>query len=182
MPVYLRLFRSEFGVDANGNKSFTTSSVYHSAYFNDSWTPNKHVTLSLGVRWDQEHLKGQNDKFTFTDNWSPRLGIAIDPIGDRKNKIYANFARYNYNLPLDLAERSLTNELDLFSFRLAPDYTVDAAGQRIVNIDPSTGSVIVKFDDAHVLNGLTGRQRVPEAAPACRRPCRALKGLRRVPG
>jgi hypothetical protein len=152
-PVYLRLLRSEFGVNANGIKKFTTSSVYHSAFFNDSWTPSKHVTLSLGVRWDQEHLAGEAIQYTFTDNWSPRLGIAIDPIGDRKNKIYANFARYNYNLPLDLAERSLTNELDLSGFRLAPDFTVNGSGQRIVNIDPATGSVIVKFDAAHVLNG-----------------------------
>jgi Carboxypeptidase regulatory-like domain/TonB-dependent Receptor Plug Domain len=156
VPVYLRLFRSEFNVNSAGLKNFTTSSVYHSAYVNDSWTPNKHVTLSLGVRWDQEHLVGQDSKYTFTDNWSPRLGIAIDPIGDRKNKIYANFARYNYNLPLDLAERSLTNEQDLFSFRLAPAFTVNTAGQRIANIDPATGSVIVNFDAAHVLNGAAG--------------------------
>jgi hypothetical protein len=155
-PVYLRMLRSEFNVNAAGVKAFSTSSVYHSAYLNDSWTPNKHVTLSLGVRWDQEHLVGQDSKYTFTDNWSPRLGIAIDPTGDRKNKIYANFARYNYNLPLDLAERSLTNEQDLSGFRLAPDYTVNAAGQRIANIDPATGSVIVAFDAAHVLNGAAG--------------------------
>ena len=155
-PIYLRLLRSEFNVNASGVKNFTTSSVYHSAYLNDSWTPNKHVTLSLGVRWDQEHLTGQQAKYTFTDNWSPRLGISIDPIGDRKNKIYANFARYNYNLPLDLAERSLTNEQDLSSFRLAPAFSVNAAGQRIANIDPATGSVIVNFDSAHVLNGAAG--------------------------
>jgi hypothetical protein len=151
--VYLRLLRSEFGVNANGLKTFTTNSTYHSAYVNDSWSPNKYVTMSLGVRWDQEHLVGQVTKYTFVDNWSPRLGFAVDPIGDRKNKIYGNFARYNYNLPLDLAERSLTNEFDLSSFRLAPDYTVNGTGQRIAKIDPATGSVVVKFDAAHVLNG-----------------------------
>ncbi len=156
VPVYLRLFRSEFGVNANGVKTFSTSSVYNSGFVNDSWSPNKFVTLSIGVRWDQEHLAGHDAKYTFTDNWSPRIGISVDPWGDRKNKIFANFARYNYNLPLDLAERSLTNELDLFSFRLAPDYTVNASGQRIVNLDPATGAPIVKFDSAHVLNGAPG--------------------------
>jgi carboxypeptidase family protein len=154
--VYLRMFRSEFGVNANGIKTFSTNSVYNSSFINDSWSPNKYVNLSIGVRWDQEHLAGHDAKYTFTDNWSPRIGVSVDPWGDRKNKIYANFARYNYNLPLDLAERSLTNELDLFSFRLAPDYTVNGSGQRIINLDPATGAPIVKFDSAHVLNGASG--------------------------
>jgi Carboxypeptidase regulatory-like domain/TonB-dependent Receptor Plug Domain len=155
VPVYLRMLRSEFGVDSNGIKHFTTSSKYHSAYVNDSWTINKYITLNLGVRWDQEFLRGEATKYTFTDNWSPRIGISIDPTGTRKNKIYANFARYNYNFPLDLAERSLTNELDLFSFRLAPDYTVNASGQRIINLNQYGGASPI-FDAAHVLNGATG--------------------------
>jgi hypothetical protein len=156
VPVYLRVLRSEFGVNSQGVKNFTTSGIYKSAFVNDSWTPNKHVTMSLGVRWDQNFLKGEATKYTFVDNWMPRLGVAIDPWGDRKNKIFVNFARYNYNLPLDLAERALTNELDLFStFRLAPDYTVNASGQKIVNLTAS-GGTIVDFDAAHVLNGAKG--------------------------
>jgi len=149
------MLRSEFGVNSQGVKRFTTSGIYKSAFVNDSWSPNKYVTMSLGVRWDQNFLSGETTKYTFVDNWMPRLGVSIDPWGDRKNKIFANFARYNYNLPLDLAERALTNELDLFSFRLAPDYTVNASGQRVVNLTPS-GSTIVDFDAAHVLNGATG--------------------------
>jgi Carboxypeptidase regulatory-like domain/TonB-dependent Receptor Plug Domain len=155
-PVYLYLLRSEFDVDpSTGIKSFTTNSVYKSAFINDSWSLSKYVTLSVGGRWDENHMVGQATKYTFVDNWSPRLGLSIDPWGDRKSKIFANFARYNYNLPLDLAERSLTNELDLFSFRLAPDYTT-VGGQKIVNINPATGTVNVKFDSAHVLNGVNG--------------------------
>jgi hypothetical protein len=157
VPVYLRLLRSEFGVNSQGIKRFTTSGIYKSGFVNDSWTPNKYVTMSLGVRWDQNFLRGEATKYTFVDNWMPRLGVAVDPWGDRKNKIFANFARYNYNLPLDLAERALTNELDLSSFRLAPDYTVNASGQRIVNLNAS-GSTIVDFNAAHVLNGANGGQ------------------------
>jgi hypothetical protein len=156
VPVYFRMFRSEFGVNSQGVKKFTTSSIYKSGFVNDSWSPNKYVTMSLGVRWDQNFLRGEATKYTFVDNWMPRLGVSIDPRGDRKNKIFANFARYNYNLPLDLAERSLTNELDVNgSYRLAPDYTVNAKGQRIVNLNAS-GSTIVDFDPAHVLNGAKG--------------------------
>jgi len=155
VPVYLRLLRSEFGVNSQGVKRFSTSGIYKSGFVNDSWTPNKYVTMSLGVRWDQNFLRGEATKYTFVDNWMPRLGVAVDPWGDRKNKIFANFARYNYNLPLDLAERALTNELDLSSVRLAPDYTVNSSGQRIINLNAS-GSAIVDFDAAHVLNGAKG--------------------------
>lgn len=154
VPVYLRLLRSEFGVQPNGIKTFTTNSIYKSAFVNDSWTPSKYVTLSIGARWDQNHMVGQVAKYTFVDNWSPRIGVAVDPWGDRKNKIYANFARYNYNLPLDLAERSLTNEFDLSSFRLAPDFTT-VGGVKTVNIN-QFGTVTPIFDPAHVLNGVAG--------------------------
>lgn len=153
--VLLRVFRSEFGLNSAGVKAFATNSTYHAAYVNDSWTPSKYVTLNLGVRWDQEHLVGENSTYTFTDNWSPRIGVIVDPWGDRKNKIYANFARYNYNLPLDLAERSLTNELDLFSLRIAPDFTTDANGNRIATLN-SFGTVTPTVIAANVLNGAAG--------------------------
>jgi hypothetical protein len=153
-PVYLRMLRSEFGVNSDGIKTFTTHSDYLSAFINDSWTPNRYVTLNIGLRWDTEKLTGQAIKYTFVDNWSPRIGISVDPTGSRKNKFYANFARYNYNLPLDLAERSLTNELDLSGFRMAPDYSV-VGGVRMVNLN-EFGGVTPVFDSAHVLNGAVG--------------------------
>ena len=48
----------------------------------------------------------------------PRLGVVVDPRGNRKSKIYANFGRYNYQMPLDAAIRSLSSELDLTGFAL----------------------------------------------------------------
>jgi len=154
VPVYLRMLRSEFGVQPDGIKTFSTNSIYKSAFVNDSWTPSKYVTLSIGARWDQNHLVGQVAKYTFVDNWSPRLGVSVDPWGDRKNKIYANFARYNYNLPLDLAERSLTDEFDLSGFRLAPDFST-VGGVNVVNLN-QFNTVTPVFDAAHVLNGVKG--------------------------
>jgi hypothetical protein len=150
-PVVLKMFRSEFGVAGDGFKHFSTTGRTHSAYVNDSWTINKYVTVNAGLRWQQERLIGQNTQYTFTDNWSPAFGVNVDPWGDRKNKFWFSFGRYNYNLPLDLAERSLTNELDLFSMRLVPDFTVDAFGNRQVVIN-SFGTVTPIVDPGHVLN------------------------------
>jgi Carboxypeptidase regulatory-like domain/TonB-dependent Receptor Plug Domain len=165
-PVYLRMLRSEFGVNQAGFLKFGTHSRNHTAYVNDSWTINKYVTVDAGVRWQEERMVGEQAQYAFTGDWSPRLGVSIDPIGDRKNKIFFNFGRYSYNLPLDLAERSLTNEIDLSAFRFVPDFTTGGACapvtinantfNRCVNINPATGSVTPVIDPMHNVNNISG--------------------------
>jgi hypothetical protein len=154
-PVALELVRGEFHVGPDGFKQFSTTGRIHSGYINDSWTINKYVTLNAGLRWQQERVIGEQADYTFTDNWSPAIGVTVDPFGDRKNKFWFSYGRYNYNLPLDLAERNLTNETDLFSLALAPDFTVDAAGNRVAKIN-SFGTVTPIVDAAHTLNLANG--------------------------
>jgi Carboxypeptidase regulatory-like domain len=144
-PVALQVYRGEFGPN-----DIHTEGTYHSAFVNDSWTFNKHVTANLGLRWEQQHMKGDTLSYTFTDNWSPRVGVTVDPIGDRKTKIYANYGRYNYAIPLDMAERSLSNELDWLGGYYAPGNTggvVDMLPGNMISIVP---------DQAHLLTGLAG--------------------------
>jgi Carboxypeptidase regulatory-like domain/TonB dependent receptor-like, beta-barrel len=96
---------------------------YHAAYANDSWAIGTHVTLNLGIRWEQQRLSGNVAQHTFVNMWSPRVGIIVDPKGDRKSKIYANFGRYAFVLPLDLALRSLSTESDFLNPYFAPAST-----------------------------------------------------------
>jgi hypothetical protein len=147
-PIYLRTNRSEFALNSAFGKSFLTSGKYHAVYVNDAWSPNRYVTMNLGLRWEQQYLKGQDLAYTFTDNWSPRIGISVDPKGDRKNKIFANYGRFTYGIPLDLAERSLTNEQDMFSLRALPTINADNS---ISTPDPAALS-----SGAAVLNGAAG--------------------------
>ena len=79
-----------------------SSGKYHAAYANDAWSIGTHVTLNLGVRWEQQRLTGNVVEKTFVNMWSPRIGIIVDPKGDRKSKIYANFGRYAFVLPWTL--------------------------------------------------------------------------------
>jgi len=123
---------------------------YHAAYVNDSWQMTSRVTLSLGYRWEQWKMAGTTVAYTFTDNWAPRFGISVDPFGDRKTKIFGNYARYNYQTPLDAAIRSLSAEKDLLALRFAP-----ASTGGIVNVNPD-GSINVPIDSAHLLNLATG--------------------------
>ena len=78
-------------------------------------------------------MRGTLPNYTFTDNWAPRLGFVVDPKGDRKSKIYANFGRYNYQMPLDAAIRSLSSETDLSGLCFSP--VIDGNSVVIVDTD-----------------------------------------------
>jgi hypothetical protein len=136
--VFLRQDRGEFG-----KTDFDTQSNYHAAYVSDTWRFNKHITAVLGLRWEQEQVLGTplgaedsefvnelhpgasftagfRANYTFTGQWSPRLGVTVDPAGRGKTKIYYNFGRYHEYLPLDAAERSLSIEKDFILSRFSP--------------------------------------------------------------
>jgi len=144
-----------------------SSGKYHAGYINDAWQMSKYVTLNVGVRWEQQRLIGNISEHTFSNMWSPRVGITVDPKGDRKQKIYANFGRYAYVLPLDAALRSLSNEDDLRGLYFAPANTACPAG----SVDPNgvalpagatctttnaLGTVDFIGDQAHFLNTPNG--------------------------
>lgn len=145
----------------------TSSGKYHAAYINDAWQISKYVTLNVGVRWEQQRLVGNIEEHTFTNMWSPRVGIIVDPKGDRKQKFYANFGRYAYVLPLDAALRSLSNEDDLQNTYWAPDSTACPGGALDPNGNPlpgtascvtlnSLGTVNFVGNQDHLLNQATG--------------------------
>jgi hypothetical protein len=143
--MYVRYSRGEFDPSV-----IPTYGRSNAAYFNDAWQMNKYITLSMGLRWEQWKMQGTFSGYTFTDNWAPRVGVAIDPFGDRKTKIYGNFGRYNYQTPLDASIRSLSAERDILSLAFAPQ--ADASNNIVFN---SNGTVNMQFDSAHVLNQLS---------------------------
>jgi hypothetical protein len=139
-----------------------SSGKYHAGYINDAWQMGKYVTLNAGVRWEQQRLIGNISEHTFNNMWSPRVGISVDPTGNRKQKIYANFGRYAYVLPLDAALRSLSNEDDLRGLYFAPDSTpcpantkdstgLDISGKPCATTN-ALGTVTFVGDQAHFIN------------------------------
>jgi hypothetical protein len=141
------------------NPNFTTHGRYHAAYANDSWALGRRLTVNVGWRWEQQWMQGSpytlagvlnHVHYTYTDNWSPRIGLSIDPLGDRKTKLSANWARYNYAIPLDMAIRSLSNEQDAFNNFWLPPH--DAAGNMLVNPDGSIPLTAADFNDSTQLS------------------------------
>jgi len=156
MGVYLRQTRGEFG-----DPNFKTTSRYHSAFAQDSWSINKYVTVNAGIRWEQQQLLGTEAHYTFTDNWSPRCGISVDPGGNRKTKVYANFGRDDESVPLDMAIRSLSGELDFADVNYAP--VTDGAGHVVVS---STGEILPNTAQGILaLNGGVSAQAAVAFAP-----------------
>jgi len=144
-----------------------SSGKYHAGYINDAWQMSKYVTLNVGVRWEQQRLVGNISEHTFSNMWSPRVGITVDPKGDRKQKIYANFGRYAYVLPLDAALRALSNEDDLRGLYFAPASTacpansVDSNGVALpagatCTTTNALGTVDFVGDQAHFINTPNG--------------------------
>ncbi len=123
--------------------------TYHTAYANDNFQVNRYLTLLGGVRWEEQRTAGTILRYAFTGSWSPRLGISIDPFGDRKSKVFFNYGRYYWAMPLDAAIRQLGNEQDDTSWDFAP--ASDASGNMLLG---PNGAAIPVLDSAHLLNGL----------------------------
>ena len=151
--VYLSNNRGEFGPPLA-----QTEGKYYAGYASDAWTINKYVSVNYGLRWEQYHMQGVQQGYTFTDNWAPRLGVSVDPWGNRKSKVYANFGRYNYQMPLDAAIRSLSAELDIFNLNFAP---VNVGGVVTPN---ANGSINIQPDLSHFLNGIAANGNAGGAA------------------
>lgn len=141
--VYLQQSRGIFS-----NPVAETSSAYHAIYANDNYALNRFVTFNLGIRWDEEQLNAVTQSYVFNDNWSPRLGINIDPFGDRKSKVFFNWGRYTQSFPQDGALRDLSNELDVYQANWKPE--ADATNNVVIG---PYGTVVPVIDSNHLISG-----------------------------
>jgi hypothetical protein len=88
-------------------------------FLQDSWTMfNNMATVNVGVRYDTQRLTG-GDKLALVlgNQWSPRLGLIVDPTRSGRMKIYGSYARYYESVPLDMVDRSFPGEPGLRSRR-----------------------------------------------------------------
>jgi hypothetical protein len=131
------------------------TSKYHAAYVNDSWEISKYATLEAGVRWEQQRMTSSGVSQLINDQWNPRIGFSVDPKGDRKSKIYANFGRYAWVMPLDAALRELTVQDELNQVYYAPESTGGAGSANMVTLN-SLGTVNFNAGSQFILNNATG--------------------------
>jgi hypothetical protein len=98
------------------------SSQNDAFYAEDNWALfDNRLSLQLGVRNDRfENRNAAGTTFYKSgDQWAPRLGFTVDPLGDGRSKVYGSFSRYfmpvaaNTNIRLAGAEYDVT---DYFRF------------------------------------------------------------------
>src|SRR6185369_4079881 len=77
-----------------------------------SFTVLDKVTVNLGVRYDAQLLYGTDGRLAMSlpNQWSPRVGVVYDLSKAGKSRLFASYARYYENVPLDMVERSSPGE------------------------------------------------------------------------
>jgi hypothetical protein len=143
--VYLDQTRGIFS-----NPVVPSSMSYNVVWGNDNISIGNRITLNAGLRWDQELLEGVQQDYVFNDNWSPRVGINIDPKGDRKQKVFFNWGRYTQSLSEDAAIRSLGQEEDIDGANWTPQ--TDGNNNVVLN---ANGTVNPILDAAHLISGVS---------------------------
>ncbi len=104
-PTARRTRRARF---LPGGNVANPKSIRYSAFLQDKWTVIPSLTVSLGVRWDQEDVKDYTDQtiFLLKNEWQPRIGIAWDVVGDGSSKLAASAGRFYFAMPTDLNVRA----------------------------------------------------------------------------
>lgn len=89
-----------YAVNDRGTRG-TTGGKISNIYIQDQWRIVKRLTLTLGMRTENEHIptfrreiRDNAFSFGFGDKIAPRLGASYDLRGDGKIKIYGSFGRY----------------------------------------------------------------------------------------
>jgi outer membrane receptor protein involved in Fe transport len=93
----------QYQVDAALSSPLTTTTTNYVDWFaQDSWSISSYLNVMLGVRWERQHLQGNEEgatAVTFTDNWAPRVGATYDFLRNGKSKLFFNFGHFFEKMP-----------------------------------------------------------------------------------
>ncbi|MGH9334631.1 MAG: TonB-dependent receptor domain-containing protein, partial [Vicinamibacteria bacterium] len=150
-PVFGRIYRATRGSLANVRD---TTQNYWSLFVQDQFGLGDHLTLNLGLRYEQQKLEGNLTEFTWDNNWAPRVGAIYDPTGDGRAKIYGNYGRFFAKVPNDLAARAMAADAGI----TRADYFDEAM------TDPVPEGVLAGEDTRHlILAGLSPAEFDPDS-------------------
>jgi hypothetical protein len=76
-----------------------------SAYANDKWDYNNHLSFNVGLRYDKNNaVDGNGNKISDDSAFSPRVAGSYDIYGNGRSKVEASFARYVSALAENIGE------------------------------------------------------------------------------
>jgi hypothetical protein len=104
-PVFGQIYRV---TRANITNVRHTTQNYMNVFIQDAWRIGNRITVTPGVRYEQQKLVGGLADLTLDNNWAPRIGIIVDPTGEGRARVYANWGFFFAQIPNDLAARALS--------------------------------------------------------------------------
>ena len=90
----------------------TATSYNHGFFVQDSWTIARGLTVNAGLRLEREYLPAENQPsgginhpidFSWGKKIAPRIGVAWDPTGSGKMKIFGGYGQFYDQMKLNLA-------------------------------------------------------------------------------
>jgi hypothetical protein len=110
-------------------------------YVQDSWSVLDAVTINGGLRYDTQQLFASNGQLGLSLNnmLSPRVGVIYDFTQQGRSKLFANYAVYHQNIPLQMADRALSGEWATYTYNSAAgcDPIGNPQGARLACSDPA---------------------------------------------
>jgi len=124
-------------------------------YIQDAWQIHRHVTLNVGVRFENEflppYIKEVNGKqvpnpvvFNWGDKIAPRIGGAWDVLGNGKWKVSGSFGMFYDTMKYELARSSFGGE-----YWFSNVYKLDTLNLASVNKQNpgALGALIIRYDN-----------------------------------
>lgn len=99
-----------------GGGAFSTEN--YAIYIEDQWTINEQWFATIGLRSDVAENKGKSGvTFVKLDNqYAPRLGLTYDPSGDGSTKVFANYGKYFFPIPVNTNYRTASGIRDVTEY------------------------------------------------------------------
>ncbi|RKH46542.1 TonB-dependent receptor domain-containing protein [Corallococcus sicarius] len=119
------------------SKEGTSTSTTVGGFIQDSWSVLDKVTINAGLRYDVQTLYGLDGEvgLHLPNQWSPRLGVIYDPTQAGRAKLFANYARFFENVPLDMADLSFPQQQLLSATYNTPPCTPSREGSLLTECD-----------------------------------------------
>ncbi|WP_052518807.1 TonB-dependent receptor [Archangium violaceum] len=90
------------GYDSNQTARYDRDTL--GGFVRDSWTFARRFTVNAGVRYDAQWLHTFENPRTFAlgQQFSPRVGLVVDPLNSGQMRLFTHYAKYRGQMPLAL--------------------------------------------------------------------------------